>query len=642
MASRYRPEIDGLRAIAVVPVLLFHAAFPGFENGYLGVDIFFVISGFLIAGLLLDERERTGTISLPRFYARRIRRIIPALVVVVVATAALALAFLTPLRMQELASSIVAAFTFSANFWFWSQDVYFATEAAEQPLIHLWSLAVEEQFYVIFPILILLWVRVPDRTLQLTFVAVAVISLAISHVISLEDPRAAFFRPDTRAWEILLGVICAFWRDRNVPGFLAPAGLLLIGLSFFVLPGPEAPSLQTLPVAIGTALFLVSGSGQTGVGRLLAAAPFVWVGLISYSLYLWHQPLLAIARIQSSGTLSVSATAAILIVSFILAWATWHYVEQPARKRLPFHAVGIGAGVLSILLLSFGVAGALTHGFAFRYGDKVAAYFEAVGSLDDARGSRRQAIGLGVCHYRRDKSPPFAQFLADWACLGTGKGATILVVGDSHAADKAAAFKLNAVDVGQMTGAGCSVVPRLMSTHCREMFDFVIRRQASDCRYTDVVLAVRQTLSKRALAATDIEEALAFWGAMKARIHWFSGMPEFIDLEDRKAEHLLKAGDARIGEFPLARADAAATVKMLSEASRGRFTVIDSDALYCSFATSDGVCLPVTSKGWTAVAEGHLSMLGIYLFGQKLLALPQSPLRTASAASAADLCRKPA
>ena len=152
MASRYRPEIDGLRAIAVVPVLLFHAAFPGFENGYLGVDIFFVISGFLIAGLLLDERERTGTISLPRFYARRIRRIIPALVVVVVATAALALAFLTPLRMQELASSIVAAFTFSANFWFWSQDVYFATEAAEQPLIHLWSLAVEEQFYVIFPI----------------------------------------------------------------------------------------------------------------------------------------------------------------------------------------------------------------------------------------------------------------------------------------------------------------------------------------------------------------------------------------------------------------------------------------------------------------------------------------------------------
>ncbi len=629
-----------MRAVAVVPVLFFHAAFPGFANGYLGVDIFFVISGFLIAGFLLDEREQTGAVSITGFYARRIRRIIPALAVVIVATAILSLAWLTPLRMKEMASSIVAALTFSANFWFWSQDVYFATEAEEQPLIHLWSLSVEEQFYVVFPILILLTVRAPGRTLQLAFVALAVISLATSQIVSLENPNAAFFRPDTRAWEILLGVICAFWRDRKPPGLLAWAGMLLIGLALFILPGPTAPNLEAMPVAIGTALVLVSASAQNGAGRLLALPPLVWIGLISYSLYLWHQPLLALARIQGSGPLSIPATVAVLVASVMLAWATWHFVEQPARKRLPFRAVGMGAGFVSAMIISFGVAGALTHGFAFRYGDKVAAYFESVGVLDEAQGNRLESIGMGVCHYREDMSPPFYQFLENWACSGTGKGAGILVVGDSHAADKAAAFKMNAVDVGQMTGAACSVVPRLMSPTCREMFDLVMNRQKSDCRYTSVVLAVRQTLTKRALTKSDVEEAVAFWEAMGAGIYWFSGMPEFTDLEDRKAAHLLSSGDARIGEFPLARGDSTATYKLLSEVSQGRFTVIDSDALYCSFATRDGVCLPFTNQGWTALIGGHLSMLGNYLFGRKMLASSESPTHAPPTVGASSLCSK--
>ena len=257
MGLSYRPEIDGLRAMAVVPVVLYHADVPGFGSGYLGVDIFFVISGYLITRILIGESPPT----LLGFYERRLRRIAPALLVVMLATAVIGFAILTPVRLQELAASIL--FAPVANFWFMTQSVYMGPTAADTPLIHLWSLAVEEQFYLLFP-LVLWGTSRMGRRWQLGILAgIAAISIGLSTILAQWDANQAFFRSDTRAWELLLGAVCAVAPAprllRSISNSLAVAGLLLIMVSYFLLPGPVAPTLLSLPVCVGAGLILIFG-----------------------------------------------------------------------------------------------------------------------------------------------------------------------------------------------------------------------------------------------------------------------------------------------------------------------------------------------------------------------------------------------
>ncbi|QND63845.1 acyltransferase [Mesorhizobium loti] len=624
----YRPEVDGLRAVAIVPVLFFHAGIGGFANGYLGVDIFFVISGYLITSLLCDERRRTGTVSILGFYERRVRRIVPALVFVVASTTVGAWFLLTPIRMEEFAGSVVATFTFSANFWFLAQTHYFSTAADQQPLLHLWSLGVEEQFYVLFPLLILLTIRASDRTLAFGIAGLAAASLMLGQIVSMMSPDAAFYRPDTRAWQLLIGSVCAFVTIKNVPyrETVSIFGIALIGLSLFVLPGPVAPNLLSVPICLGTAFVLVSATARSGVGRALAAPGVTNIGLISYSLYLWHQPLLALARIQHMGALSPAMSFWILLVSAILAIATWHFVEAPFRNRGRFGRASIfAAGIAAaVALIGFGTGGNATAGYSFRYGELAAKYFEAVGVIDDQGSTRSKAIGMGVCHFRADMSPPIEQFLRDWKCTGSGEGASILVIGDSHAADKAAAFKLNGVDVAQMTGAGCSAAPSLMSADCRRIFDWV-KEYAKTHRILALVIANMQ-FPNVIYTPERIDDALRFWQPVGGRIFWFSDMPQFVDIEDWKARNLIANGDASKGAIPITLAEAKSSFDTMHSKENGRFTTIDSKRLYCAISEQNDCAPYLAGQGWLATAGGHLSAVGAYLFGRQLLSDPDISL----------------
>ena len=237
---------------------------------------------------------------------------------------------------------------------------------------------------------------------------------------------------------------------------------------------------------------------------------------------------------------------------------------------------------------------------------------------------------MGVCHFREDMSPPLDLFLTAWNCTGSGRGFSILVVGGSHAADKAAALKLNGVDVGQMTGAGCSVVPSRMSRTCRQMFDEILQRQVQTKQYETIILATQQldlsTGDSARYTAEDVDEAIEFWKPMGGELLWLSDMPEFTALEDRKAENLLVRSDAMSGSYPVTIEQAHSNFDFMHSLERGRFSTLDSASLYCAITAAEGGCLPfVEGRGWVALPVGHLTALGAHLFGEQLLRSP--PLR---------------
>jgi len=335
---KYRSEIDGLRAVAVLPVLLFHAKVPGFSGGYVGVDIFFVISGFLITGILLNDLQ-TDNFSILRFYERRARRILPALFAVALATFVGAYALMTPDLFSDFGRSLVALGFFGSNVLFWWESGYFEPAADEKPLLHTWSLSVEEQFYIFFPaLLFLLWRMSRRREMLFTILSViSLISLGASQLMATWAPTANFYLLPSRVWELMLGSMAAVWgapqiskRTRSIVGW---GGLLAILVS--VACYSEAtpfPSFYALLPVMGTTAILMCADSQTYPGRLLSAQLFVSIGLISYSLYLWHQPLLAFYRIYSGTNVTISGMAVAILLSIPLAWLSWRYIEAPFRK----------------------------------------------------------------------------------------------------------------------------------------------------------------------------------------------------------------------------------------------------------------------------------------------------------------------
>jgi peptidoglycan/LPS O-acetylase OafA/YrhL len=335
---RYRPDIDGLRALAILPVVLFHYRVRGFFGGFVGVDVFFVISGYLIAGLI-DGEMREGRFSILTFYERRIRRIFPALFALLLGTTVVAGFVLFPSDFTRYAKSLIATAFFASNFESWRELGYFDVVAEQKPLLHLWSIAVEEQFYVLFPAILL---AVSGRSKARALATVSII-LAASFAFGLWAVRAApefaFYMLPSRAWELMLGAALA------IGGFAAPAsrvlrevlaatGIALIGLAIFTFtretPFPGAAAL--LPCA-GAALVIYAGQSQTGVTAALSTRPLVFVGLISYSLYLWHWPLFVFTRDLLGRDLGPWETAALTIAAFGLAAWSWRFVERPFRLR---------------------------------------------------------------------------------------------------------------------------------------------------------------------------------------------------------------------------------------------------------------------------------------------------------------------
>ena len=346
-SHQYRPEIDGLRALAIVAVLLYHAG-VACGGGYVGVDVFFVISGYLITGIIRREMEE-GKFSLKGFWVRRARRILPALVVMVLAVLVAGWVLMMPGDYAQLGLSAAFQAVSAANFHFWrsTADGYFGGAAEEMPLLHTWSLAIEEQFYVLLPLGMMWFMRgargdgagVALRRARWLFAAVLAGSFVLSVYLVAKRPSAAFYLLPTRMWELLAGSVAAMGarpdvRARAVREVLAAVGLLLVLVPVFVY-GTETPfpGLAAAPVCAGTVMMILfSGSGGTLVGKLLASRAAVGIGLISYSLYLWHWPVLVFCRYYYGEAFGPGKAWWCLGVSVVLAVLSWRFVERPFRR----------------------------------------------------------------------------------------------------------------------------------------------------------------------------------------------------------------------------------------------------------------------------------------------------------------------
>jgi peptidoglycan/LPS O-acetylase OafA/YrhL len=377
----YRREIDGLRAIAVIPVIFFHANFEAFSGGFVGVDIFFVISGYLITSIILSEKEK-GTFSLINFYERRARRILPALFLVMLASFILAWFWLVPSDMKDFSKSIVAVSTFTSNILFWRETGYWGTANDYKPLLHTWSLAVEEQFYILFPIFLILMWRFRMRWILSSFLIIATISLLIAHWGAYNHPRATFFLLPTRSWELAIGASIAFYfmykkrfsinllSNELVNEAMGLVGLLMIAYAITEFNETVPfPSLYALVPTVGTGLIILYSSPQTVVGRLLGTKPLIGVGLISYSAYLWHQPLFGFSRYRHTSDPSDVHYVGLAMLSIMLAYLSWRYVEKPFRTKGVFsrNTIFTYAVLGSVLFIIIGLIGRETDGFESRY-----------------------------------------------------------------------------------------------------------------------------------------------------------------------------------------------------------------------------------------------------------------------------------
>ena len=356
VAAEYRPDIDGLRALAVVPVILFHAGLSWFPGGFVGVDVFFVISGYLITSILWRDIS-AGNYSLVKFYERRVRRIAPALLVMLAATTVAVWFSFLPRDLAEYSRSLIATLAFASNIYFYQSIDYFSSAADLKPLLHTWSLAVEEQFYIVFPVALYLLSRFRQPVLIAILVLAAAASLAGSIMTTASNPDAAFYLPFSRMWELLCGSLLALtpatrrqWLSRDAIGWL---GIALIAAAVFMFsdatPFPGAAAL--LP-CLGAVAVIAAGRGSSA--RALGAFPVRFVGKISYSLYLWHWPILALYRYHYGKALSPTALAGILAATFALSYLSWRYIEGPWRRRADWWTRG----------RIFGCAGAAAAAFA--------------------------------------------------------------------------------------------------------------------------------------------------------------------------------------------------------------------------------------------------------------------------------------
>jgi peptidoglycan/LPS O-acetylase OafA/YrhL len=457
---RYRPDIDGLRGVAVLVVVARHIGVPGMSGGFTGVDVFFAISGYLITGLLVRERMASGRIDIAAFYARRVRRLLPALGTVMAATLLLGCVALLPDEQVALAKSALASLVFAANVYFWKLGQgYFADPSGLLPLLHLWTLAVEEQFYLLWPLALLLLVRLAalakmdvERTIAIALAAAALVSLTASVVVGSRAPAAAFLLLPARAWEIAAGGLLAL--APAVPAAwarpLAPLGLSAIVMAtvMFDATTPLPAVCALLPVVGAIAVIAGGGAAPGGVvSRALAAWPLALLGTVSYGWYLWHWPLLAIVRNVSGLEPALPRDAALAAVALVLAVVMWRWLESPVRAgqvpmfRTTWGSLGGGVAIL--------VACGLSSGALWAWGRRQQPAASILAQYASSRGSAARDF-------------PFCDGPLVARCeAGAATGArTILLWGDSHAAhltgglDRAA--RGAALRVMARTKGGCS------------------------------------------------------------------------------------------------------------------------------------------------------------------------------------------
>lgn len=423
---KYRAEIDGLRALAVIPVILFHAGFELFSGGFVGVDVFFVISGYLITTILIEEIEN-NKFSIIKFYERRARRILPSLFFVMLVCIPFAWFWMQPGQMKDFSQSVVAVSFFASNILFWKESDYFSATAEEKPLLHTWSLAVEEQYYLLFPVFLYIFWRFGKDKVLWMIIGLAIVSLLLSEWGWRNDASANFYLAPTRAWELFSGSIAAFFvqkqgvRSNNILSLL---GLMAILFSIFIYDEQVPfPSLYALLPVMGVVFLVLFSGPETLSRRILSSKVFVGIGLISYSAYLWHQPLFAFARIKLLEEPSEILMGALSLLSLVLAFFSWKYIENPFRNRknkvLNAKFIFATSFIGLVGFSGLGFWGHLNNGFMDRFEIPLSIY-------NSITQTERQEECFGKDNI---------QSREDWYCvLGVeSESPDIFVFGDSHA-----------------------------------------------------------------------------------------------------------------------------------------------------------------------------------------------------------------
>lgn len=553
---RYRPEVDGLRAIAILPVLGYHLGLGWLPGGFTGVDVFFVISGYLISGLMLEEMGR-GEFSVLRFYQRRALRLLPALVVVCLVTTGLALWQMLPNEFADQGRTLTATALFVANVFFQQNSDYFGGMAESAPLLHTWSLAVEEQFYLLFPLLLLGLHRfAPRRIVAVTLAGVA-LSLLLCVQLTERLPSTSFYLLPTRAWELGLGALVAMGlrRHPDAPARLGPLpGLIGLALILWGIAriGPEDdfPGANALFPAVGATLIL-AGAGGIGVARLLALAPFAWIGRISYSLYLVHWPLIVFWR-EVHGPDSAGATLALLAAaSLALAWISWRWIEQPFRSAAwrqarPARVLWPAAAGLAALAL-LGTAIARTGEGWRDYPADVLAIAEYSDYQESAEYRESWPDDCMLAEGEGQQEDVAA------SCLDTQPGkADVLLFGDSHAAHIYAALSARHPDVNFLaaTASGCRPLPGGEvadgKEDCGELRSYIYDRFLPRTHVDTVILAARWKAEELPLLAP----AIARLRQMAGRVIVLGPVVEYQEaLPVLAAKARLTGNDARVSHL---------------------------------------------------------------------------------------------
>jgi peptidoglycan/LPS O-acetylase OafA/YrhL len=501
---KYLPHVDGLRAFAVLPVVLFHLGVTAIPGGFVGVDTFFVISGYLITGILWREMdtapETPGRFSIWAFYQRRALRILPALVVVLAAVVAVSAFVQTSGAQEALGKQVLAATLFVSNFYFWANEDYFAADPSSQPLLHTWSLAVEEQFYLIFPLVLLLIARLLKKHVLVVLAGLIVVSLAASILVTPVAPSTAFYLLPTRAWELGAGALLAIWQMRrgrtSSNPWVATLGFaLVIGSVFFInetMPFPGAVAI--LPV-LGATL-LIGWAKETWVGRVLEFRPLIYVGAISYSLYLWHWPVIVFWRTMTGNALDVFEMVLLFAISFALAALSTAFVERPFRSKrarsLSPRRVLIPATAVLVICATVG-------GLWTRYHFNVIPMSTAAEEIAETAeyseaASYREQFRRGTCFYSGKEDDSFQTYDKEVCATPDPDALNVLVVGDSHGAMwwRSIDLAYPEANVMQATASGCfGLVSGGGEDECLKLRDWVWNELIPSGAIDVVVLAGR-------------------------------------------------------------------------------------------------------------------------------------------------------
>lgn len=480
----YRADVDGLRGLSIIAVVGFHA-FPGaVPGGFVGVDVFFVISGYLISQIIAGGLAK-GTFSFGEFYLRRINRLFPALIVVLAACFLLGWFVLLSPELEQLGAHLAASAAFAANFMLWHESGYFDNVAATKPFLHLWSLGIEEQFYLLWPLVMVVAWRA-----RLRLVSVALVILALSFAANLayvaaNDRAGDFYSPLSRSWELMIGAILASAGASHLSARANDAvslgGLALIIVSIFIFkPGLHYPDWRALLPTIGTALVIFAGA-NAALNRLVLSRPIlVFVGLISYPLYLWHWPLLSIATILDGALPPLQVRAVAVVLGLVLAVATYQLVEKPLRRRKEFPALrlkGAALGGAMVLLAGVGIVTAVSGGFTWRGANSPSV--ANVGDIGHEPFFRYLVANFHKCTPEAiwREGMPFGEARR---CFQSkpGERKDVAIIGDSHAEDLFVGLAEQLADRNLVYYAFAQ--PTLANPQFRRVFDFVSKDRTLD------------------------------------------------------------------------------------------------------------------------------------------------------------------